>query len=319
VLFTIGDRPVTLFALCIVIAVSAGLWMMRWEQKKQGLHADTTEIFALLALPLGLLGGRFIYCLCNFRLFIYELGLSRMLRLWDGGYAMLGIALGAALAAWITGKITSQSALRVLDMIAAPCAIIIALCRFAEGASGQGFGREVENPFFQRFPFAVYNTDWEIWFWAIFMLEGVAAFVVALVLQSKRIPSKPGSKIKMFLILICAGQTLFEMMREDGYLRLEPWFIRITQLAALLVLLGLMISAMIVWKRLPNEQRIAGWKMGLYWMIFLACVGVDVWMQFAIQKSADLPVWACFSVMSACSAGFGAVAYRMVFRQTLSQ
>lgn len=314
VLFTLGERPVTLFSLCVVIAASVGIWLMHGEQKKQGLREDTTEIYALLSLPLGLIFGRLIYCLCNFRLYLYEMGLSRALHLWDGGYAMLGIALGAFLAAWVTGRITRQDTRRILDMIAAPSAMIIALCRFAEYTSGQGFGREVESPIFQRFPFAVYNPDWEIWFWAVFMLEGAAAWIIAMVLQSKKLPGQPGSKIKMFLIMICAGQTLFEMMREDGYLRLEPWFIRITQLGALLVLLGLMIAAMIRWKRLKREERIPGVWLGLYWMIFALCIGVDVWMQFAIQKSADLPVWACFMIMALCSLGFGVIAYRMVFR-----
>lgn len=314
VLFRIGERPVTLFALCVMVAVAVGLWQMHREQKKQGLRADTTEIYALLALPLGLIFGRLVYCVCNFRLYLYEMGLVRVLHLWDGGYAMLGIAMGSALAAWITGKSTRQDTKRVLDMIAAPSALIIALCRFSELASGQGFGREVAAPFFQRFPFAVYNADWEIWFWAVFMLEGAAAWIFSLVLQSKRIPAAPGSKIKLFLILICAGQTFFEMLREDGYLRLEPWFIRMTQLGALLVLVGLMIAAMLQWKRLPKEERISGGKMCLYWLAFLVCIGVDVWMQFAIQKSADLPVWACFMIMAICSLGFGAIACQMVFR-----
>ncbi len=316
VLFTLGDRSVTLFSVWVAAAVAMGLLLMYREQKKQGLASNTTEIFALLSLPLGLLCGRLIYCLCNFRLYLYELGLVRVLYLWDGGYAMIGLGLGVALAAWITGKITRQSTAGILDMIASPMALIIALCRFAEGVSGQGFGREVEQPFFQHFPFAVYHTDWELWFWAVFMLEGAAACAIALVLQSKHIPKAPGSKAKLFLILICASQTFLEMLREDGYMRLDPWFIRITQLGALLVLMGLMIGAMVQWKRSSEKQRISGGEMALCWALFLALTGVDVWMQFAIQKSADLPVWLCYTVMGLCSLGFGGVAYRVVFRHT---
>ena len=136
VLFFLGDKPVTAFSLCIVIAVAIGLVLMLREQKKQGLRADTTEIFALLALPLGLICGRLFYCLCNFRLFLYELGIVRVFHLWDGGYAMVGIVLGGVLAARITGKITRQNTLAVLDMIAVPSAVMIALCRFAEYFSG---------------------------------------------------------------------------------------------------------------------------------------------------------------------------------------
>ena len=177
----------------------------------------------------------------------------------------------------------------------------------------------MENPLFQRFPFAVYNTDWEIWFWAIFMLEGVAALLIALMLQHKRLPKAPGSKAKIFLILLCAGQTFFEMLREDGYLRLDPWFIRITQLGALVALIGMMVSACIHWKWISAEKRISGKSVALSWLIFVACIGVDVWMQFAVQKSADLPVWACFAIMAVCSLGFGAISYRMVFHHELKK
>ena len=318
VLFTLGERAVTLFSLCVALAAALGMLLMGREQKKQGLRADTTEIFSLLALPLCLIGGRLVYCLCNFRLYLYELGVGRVLYLWDGGYAMLGLGLGAALAAWSTGKITRQAPARILDMIAAPSALIIALCRFAEGFSGQGFGREVEQTFFQRFPFAIYHGDWELWFWAVFMLEGVVACLIALALQSKRIPKSPGSKAKLFLILLCASQTFLEMLREDGYMRLDPWFIRITQLGALLVLIGLMIAAVKHWKHLPAKQRISGTSVGVLWALFLILTGVDVWMQFAIQKSAELPVWACYTVMGACSLGFGLLAYRMVFKHAVN-
>jgi len=206
VLFSVFDRPVTLFAVCVMLAVAAGLFLIHREQKKSGMKAETTEVFALLALPLGLLCGRIAYFLCNFRIYLYEMGIARVLHLWDGGYALLGIALGVALAGFMTAKITRQSAGKVLDMIAAPAALMIALCRFAELTSGQGMSQEeVTASFFQRFPFAVFDGYWEIWFWAVFVLEGVAAWIIALILQSKRLPKAPGSKAKMLVILLCAA------------------------------------------------------------------------------------------------------------------
>ena len=314
-LFYLFGRPVTLFSLCIALAVAVGLFLIYREQKKSGLRADTTEIFALLAIPLGLLGGRIVYCLSNLSMYL-EFGAVRMLKLWEGGYAMLGILPGVALAANLTGKITHQPVAQILDMVAAPGALIIALCRFSEWASGQGTAlTEVEIPFFQRFPFAVYDAEWEIWFWAVFMLEGVAAWIIALVLQSKRFSQTPGSRAKMFVILLSCSQMFLEMLRREGdALVLNPWFIRITQVGALVILVAVMVSAFAQWKRFENDKRMSGGKMAVYWLIFLACAGINIWMQFAVQKSADLPVWACYAIMGITCIAFGIIAYQVMFR-----
>ena len=73
VLFHIFDMPVTLYAVLLVCAFAAGLLLLRLTQQKAGLRADTAEIFALLALPLGLAGARVFYCLARVTLFM-EIG-----------------------------------------------------------------------------------------------------------------------------------------------------------------------------------------------------------------------------------------------------
>lgn len=317
VLFSLGGLPVTLYALCIMIAVALGLLLIYREQKKNGLRADTTEIFALLSLPLALIGARLIYCLCRIGLYM-EMGFANVLRLWDGGYSLMGAALGVVTAALLTAKITKQKAAKILDAIAPPAALVIALCRFAELASGEGVGMEVTIPFFQRFPFAVSN-EWEEWYWAIFMLEGVGAWIISLALQSKKIPAAPGSKAKMFVVLFCSSQIFFEMLREDGYLRLQVFFMRLTQLGAMLTLVALMIAAVIQWARMPKGQRMGKGRMMLLWAIFIACAGINIWMQFAIQKSAYLPVWFCYGVMGLTCLAFGFISYQVVFRSKLSE
>jgi hypothetical protein len=50
------------------------------------------------------------------------------------------------------------------------------------------------------------------------------------------------------------------------------------------------------------------------WFVFLICVGVSIWMQFAVQKSAYIPAWLCYMVMGVCAVGFGVTAHRLVFR-----
>lgn len=311
VLFTLLGKPVTLYAALLVAAFVLGLLMLYREQRKASLRSDTTEIFALLALPLGLIGARVFYCLARLTLYM-EIGLESVLRLWDGGYALWGAVGGVVLAAILTAKITRQSAVKLLDALASPAALTIALTRFAEFANGEGIGLEVENAIFQRFPFAVYDAEWEVWFWAIFMAEGLVALAIFLVLQMKRIAKKPGDKAKLFLVLYCSAQILLESLRRDQFLR---WlFVRVSQLTAVLVLGGLMFWALYRWVKAPKAQRMSTKQLVINWVIFLVGVGVCIAMEFAADKSADIPVWACYTIMAVCCVAFGTTSYRLILR-----
>ena len=310
VLFTVFGLPVTLYALCVVVAVTAGLLLFCWEQRRSRLHPDTAEIFALLALPLGLIGARLFYCLCRLPIYL-AMGVGNILRLWDGGYALWGAVGGVVLAAILAAKLTKQSAVKLLDALAAPAALTIALCRFAELANGEGIGMELYEPFFQRFPFAVYDADWEVWFWAVCVAEGLAALVITGVLLCLK-KNAPGGKAKLFLILYCSSQILLESLRRDQFLR---WlFVRVSQLTAVLVLGGLMFWALYRWVKAPAELRMPKKQLILNWVIFLLCVGVCIGMEFAVDKSADMPVWLCYSIMAVCCVVFGYTSYRLIMK-----
>ncbi len=308
VLFHIFGMPVTLYAVLLVCAFAAGLGMLCYTQRKAGLRADTMEIFALLALPLGLVGARLFYCLARLTLYM-EIGLHNILRVWDGGFALWGAVGGAVIAALVTAKITRQSAVKLLDALAAPAALVIAIARFAEFASGEGIGLEVESEFFQRFPFAVFDPEWEVWFWAIFIAEGLAALAIFAVLMVKKF-SRAGDKAKLFLVLYCSAQILLESLRRDEFLR---WlFVRVSQLTAVLVLGGLMFFALYRWVRAEKSARMPVKALVINWVIFLVGVGLCIAMEFAVDKSAEMPVWLCYCIMAVCCVAFGATSYKLI-------
>lgn len=310
VLFELLGKPVTLYAVCIAASLALGLAVLYARLPRHQLRRDTAEIFALLALPLGLLGARLFYCLCRLNLYM-EMGLWNVLRLWDGGYALWGAVGGAALAAVLTARITRQPVSRLMDALALPAALTIALCRFAEFASGEGIGMEIYEPFFQRFPFAVFNADWEVWCWAIFLLEGAAALLMAAVLLGWK-SRRAGSHAKLFLILYCSSQILFESLRRDNFLR---WlFVRVSQLTAVLVLGALMFWALYRWVKAAPADRMSGRKMLINWVVFLLGVGVCIALEFAVDKSAEMPIWLCYSLMALCCAGFGYTSGQVILK-----
>ena len=308
VLFEIFGLPVTLYAALLVCAFAAGLLLLHMNQRKAGLAADTAEIFALLALPLGLVGARVFYVLARLPLYM-EIGLGNVLRLWDGGFALWGAVGGAVVAAILTAKITKQSAVKLLDALAAPAALTIAIARFAEFASGEGIGLEVESELLQFFPLAVFDAEWEVWFYAIFMAEGIAALIICALLQWKAFPCT-GDKAKVFLVLYCSAQILLESLRRDQFLR---WlFVRVSQLTAVLVLGGLMFYALYKWAKAAKEHRMPVKPLVINWVIFLLGVGICIAMEFAVDKSADMPVWLCYCIMAVCCVAFGWTSCKLV-------
>ena len=197
--------------------------------------------------------------------------------------------------------------------LSVPAALVIALSRLAELTNGEGKGLEVTATFFQRFPFAVFDADWEVWFWAICVLEAAMALVILVVLLTKK-SGKPGDHAKLLMILYCSSQILLESLRRDQFLR---WlFVRVSQLTAVLVLGGLMFWALYKRVKAPADKRMPKKQLIANWVIFLVCVGICIGMEFAVDKSAYIPVWLCYTVMGVCCVIFGWTSYQLIMKVT---
>lgn len=300
--------PVTPYGLCVAIAAAAGLALYAFLARKRGIPEKPAMIFSLLCLPFGLLGARIVYCLARLDLFL-AMGLEAVLRLTDGGYALWGAVGGVSLAAVTAAKMGHSSVGVMLDGIAAPGMLALALCRFAEYFSGEGYGLYVENEAFQFFPLAV--NKFGDWRWAVFMLEGAAALAICGIALGCR-QKRPGDRARLTLILFCASQIILESLRQDSFLRWEVHFIRLSELPAVALLAILPVAALIRRKREGAKSKAA--VAVIYALAFLVFVGIFIWMEFAVQKSATLPVWTCYTIEAICCAVMGAVSWRVTFK-----
>ncbi len=308
-IFSVFGLPVTAYALCLVISLGAGLLCFFLDGRKKGISADALWRTALLSLPLGLIGARLFHFMGNFY-YYEEMGFDALMKLWNGGFALWGAVAGTALAALIAGKWSRVSVASLLDALAAPAALAIGLARFAEYFSGEGIGPYVESEFFCRFPFAVYRPDYEVWNWAVFMLEGAVALVIAVILKRKKRPA--GDTARLFLLLYSACQITLESLRRDHCLR---WlFVRVSQLTALVVILGLMTAAVLCW--LKGGRKQSALRVWLPWLIVALCAGAVVAIEFSFDGKIlrDLPVWAGYLIMTCCSCGIGWAAHGLVFQ-----
>ena len=189
--------PVTAYALCLTAALCAALALLAAQCRRLSLRPGTALTMALWMLPLGLAGARLFYCLARLSFFM-EVGLGSMLKMWNGGFALWGALGGAVLGAVIAARQTHQRPALLLDALAAPGALAIALCRLAEYFSGEGIGMYVEDERFCFFPLAVCN-QYEEWYWAIFLLEALVALVILGVLLRRARPAGDSTAVPDFV------------------------------------------------------------------------------------------------------------------------
>ena len=298
------------------LALSAGtllaLLLAHRAFRRSGIRPGALSCFALLAIPLALLGARAAYCLATLDWVMQE-GFSFFLQLTRGGYMLYGAVLGGVVALLLTARITGEDFASMADHLAVPALVLVMVGRLAEGLVGQGYGWCVEDwfmedsgmslfvledpSFFYRLPFAVPDM-YGNYNWAVFIPEALAAGLIALAAGLTR-TRREGGKALLALLLYAAAQVLGESLRQDAVLR---WgFVRINQIICAVIIAGLMIHCMLRAPR-PRAGQAAGLSAGV-----LACMGVVIAMEFALEKKISaiefLPMDVCYLIMALACAG----------------
>jgi len=300
-----------------VVALAAALAFLVMARSRAGraLKPGSLSWFAMLSVPLALLGGRLGWCLCSLG-WVLQQGWGFFFQFTRGGFMLYGAMAGVAVSAFLASRGDGQEGKKILDAAAAPAAGVIAAGRLAEALVGQGFGRSIldwfdpwqemsyvawENPeILFRFPFAVqdYYGDWNF---AVFLPEALTALAIAVILFRAK-DRRPGGITSLFLLLYAAGQILWESMRQDAVLR---WgFVRVSQLLSALLILALLWVCYFPRRGSGNEQKAPSF---IYRTIaLLLCAGVITTMEFALEQKIGFLLWmrmdVCYVVMAlACA------------------
>ena len=219
-----------LLAVMVALLFSAAV-----QRQRTRLLIDTL----LLALPLGLLLSRLLYCVNNFGEEYFTIG--AMLKLSEGGYVLYGAIFGALLAAWILQmrKKPGYDMHIACDSMAVGGALGIAAGKMASYFSCDNVGIEITNPKFQFFPFSVYNAAEGEWLLAVFTLESLFGAVIFGVLcymflrnnnERKGMRGRHGDIALLFLLLHGTSQGIFDSMHMDALKLPGNGFIRIQQI-----------------------------------------------------------------------------------------
>ena len=316
-MWNILGRQMTPYAVSVWIACAAALGLFFLQGRK--LKPAALILTAGLGILLGLLCARLYYVLARISTFL-DIGLENFfatadedLKGWGSakGAAFWGAVGGVALAALLAGKITKEKVSALLDALAPSAALGIAISRFGEFSIGEGIGPGVEDPALQFFPLAVRN-QWDEWYYALFMLEGLVGLIIFALLMTRGRKLKDGYRARMFLILYASCQIVLEAVRRDNFLR---WlFVRVSQVASAAVLLGLIVFALIRWAKKPRESRMSGRKTAVNCALFALMVPAIIALEFAVDKSPTLSVGMAYLLETLCCAVMGITSWQLVMK-----
>ncbi|MEG1775027.1 MAG: prolipoprotein diacylglyceryl transferase [Clostridia bacterium] len=304
--FAIGS--ITLYAYQVLLAASIALcfWLFARRARREGLPGRAVGAFAPLGVFLGFFMGHLGYCLMRFQYALYDRPAGYFFQFWAGDYMLYGAMAGCALAVWLAARLTRCEPLKLLDALAPAGALMIALARVAQGLSGQGYGRDLEEgSWFCRFPFAIYDPYYEVWYWAVFLLAALWALAIFGLLCKAR-QGKPGDRALLLCGLYAAGQILLESLRQDSVLR---WgFVRCSEVLSAVLLCFVLLCYFHRSKGRARAGRLA--CLGVAALMIALCLLLEFAMEQRISFLRFLDIGGCYGCMAiACAVLAGCVGY----------
>lgn len=288
------------YGLFLAAAVALGVFVLTKTVRHGAFALRTVTMLSVLSVLLGALCARLYYHAANNM--VYGMGFEGYmpLSLYPYEYAMCGALLGVLLAAFLTAKLTKQSALRLLDALAPAALIALCAARVGEHFSDFGWGLAMENTALQVFPLAVQDMFGQ-WHWAVYMLE--AAFALSLCLLTAKVRrGMPGDRFLTALLWWSASQILCESLRAET---IRWGFVRVQQLQCAVFMLAVLITFTVRAVRRGEKKRLSA-----AWAAFVLGVGVVVLMEYAIDKW-DLAIALCYAIMTAALLVMAAVIGRV--------
>lgn len=254
--------------------------------RREGLSAANWGIAAVLSLVLGVLGSRCYYILTHDVLGYGFYG--SFLRAEPYYYAFCGGILGALLAVALSAGLTRASLHRMLEAVALPGLIMIAIARAGEVLSDFGWGAITENPLLMRAPLGVLDPMWNEWHFALFNLEALCAAVIGVAVVLNRVRLRDVA-FPTALVWWAMTQIFCESFRVET---IKWGFVRVQQVqCAVFAAAVLLLFTVRRCRALPRRRLIASWA------FFAACVGIIVFLEFAIDK-CPWPTWIDYAAMA---------------------
>ena len=265
------------YGLFIALACIAGLIVLAMISRQKRFPAGTVALFGALALPLGLLCSRGLFCALDFN-FHGVFSLRALLSFWGGGLSMTGALLGAVLAARLTARIQKIPPLVLLDALVPALLLFMAVARLGEPYTNDLLGRSrslTVEPL--QGTFLSIGDEYGLYRLRTYLIEAVSCAVLAVILwRYLRKSPRPGNVLLTGMLLLGCAEVYWHSMRTDAHMFFT--FINLQQ-----ILYACMFAAPLLIFALRCHSR------ACLWMAIGICalvVGGAVWLEFLIDRSS---------------------------------
>ncbi|MCC8160420.1 MAG: prolipoprotein diacylglyceryl transferase [Oscillospiraceae bacterium] len=230
VAFHIGSKPIYWYALIILTGFLFGLLFVYKTCGKRGVNKDNIWDIALIGLIAGIIGARIYYVL--FALDEFD-SVADMFKIWNGGLAIYGGIIGAAISAFIYCRIKKLDTAKVFDVCAPGLLIGQAIGRFGNFVNAEVFGGETDNLFAMSIngaaavhPVFLYESVWNI-----------LGLIILLIFRDRK--KNDGQVFCFYIFWYSLGRIFLEGMRNPTYiLYVIPNVLGISQLVAAVLIIA---------------------------------------------------------------------------------
>ncbi len=214
-IFNIGPLSVRwyglLFASGLLIGYYIGEWMLKSEKVPQK-WIESLFFYIIIATVVGARLGHVFFYGWDY----YSQHPAEIIKVWHGGLASHGGALGIMIALYIHSKVvTKRSMVWALDRIVVPTALVAAFIRTGNLMNSEIYGVQTALPWgfiFERNEETVAKHPTQIYE----ALAYILSFIFLMFLYKKtNSKNRPGLLLGVFFILIFASRFFIEFIKED--------------------------------------------------------------------------------------------------------
>lgn len=223
----------------------------------------------------------------------------------SGGYALIGVFAGCALAAVLLRLVFfHRNTPRMLDCMSIAGAAGICVGRLASLFNSSDRGNIISGIESLPVVYPVTNAvsgalEYRL---ATFCLQSIVALVIfiglAVFYLKGKDKLKDGDTCLIFLLVYCASQVLLDSTRYDSLFFRSNGFVSIVQVFSAL---ALALVIMVFSRRMVKARGFKFWQVFL-WIGEAACIGCAGFMEYYVQRHGDQALFA-YSIMGGCLAG----------------
>jgi len=238
VAFTVFGLPIFWYGVFILIGIIAGTIYLLKTLPKEGIPKDDIYNMVLIGTFVALIFSRLYYVIFSAQPFSWR----TLFAIRDGGLAIYGIIIGAALTAWGYCKFKKLDCKIVFDGIAIPLIFAQALGRWGNFTNAEAFGGVTDSifamtitPLYRTTPFAINMVHPTFFYESMWNLAGL----VFLFIWKKHTKFK-GELFLTYVAIYGVGRGFIEGLRADslmlGDLRVSQWLAFLSAAAAIAII-----------------------------------------------------------------------------------